>query len=128
MFLTRGVIYHEAIWDMWFSSAAGLLPLAALSAANCEPGLLDLLRHSCGKQAGSTILQQQHLFSVYVHVGANEKSFTGVCVAAAWVHESVLACTSCTRKISILHLSFSSTAIVTASLLPSLILVSRDVQ
>lgn len=128
MFLTRGVIYHEAIWDMWFSSAAGLLPVAALSAANCEPGLLELLRHSCGKQAGITILQQQHLYSVYVHVGANEKSFTGVCMAASWVNRSVLACTSCTRKISILYLSFSSTAIATGFLFPSLILVSRDMQ
>ena len=77
MFLTRGVIYHEAIWNMWFSSAAGLLPVASLSAANCEPGLLEHLRHSCGVQAGASVLQQQHLFSVYVHVGSNEKDFTG---------------------------------------------------
>lgn len=77
MFLTRGVIYHEAVWDMWLRGAAGLLPVAALSAANCEPGLLEHLRHSCGAQAGKSVLQQQHLYSVYVHVGANEKSFNG---------------------------------------------------
>ena len=77
MFLTRGIIYHEAIWRLWFSDAAGLLPVAALSAANCEPGLLEHLRHSCGTKAGESVLQQQHLYSVYVHVGANEKDFTG---------------------------------------------------
>lgn len=77
MFLTRGVIYHEAVWRLWFSDAAGLLPMAALSAANCEPGLLEHLRHSCGTKAGESMLQQQHLYSVYVHVGANEKDFTG---------------------------------------------------
>ena len=79
MFLTRGVIYHEAIWDLWFSGAAGLLPVAALAAANCEPGLLEHLRHSCGGQPGASVLQRQHLFSVYVHVGANEKGFSGAC-------------------------------------------------
>lgn len=77
MFLTRGVIYHEAVWRLWFSDAAGLLPVAALSAANCEPGLLEHLRHSCGTKAGESVLRQQHLYSVYVHVGANEKDFTG---------------------------------------------------
>ena len=78
MFLTRGVMYHEAIWDIWFSSAAGLLPVAALSAANCERGLLEHLGHSCGCQAGAGVLQQQHLFSIFVHVGANEEGFSGL--------------------------------------------------
>jgi hypothetical protein len=71
MFLTRAELYHEASWDLWFRSAAGLLPVAALQAAGCEPGLLEHLRHVCGTRAGSTLLQQQHLFSIYVHVGAN---------------------------------------------------------
>ena len=83
MFLTRGVMYHEAIWDLWFRSAAGLLPVAALSAANCEPGLLEHLGHSCGARAGGGALQQQHLFSVFVHVGANEEGFSGAQIVNA---------------------------------------------
>ena len=83
MFLTRGVMYHEAIWDLWFASAAGLLPVAALSAANCEPGLLEHLGHSCGARAGGGALQQQHLFSIFVHVGANEEGFSGL-LTATW--------------------------------------------
>ena len=38
MFLTRGVVYHEATWEVWFRSAAGLLPTAALHAADCADG------------------------------------------------------------------------------------------
>ncbi len=38
LFLTRGEIYHEATWDAWFRSAAGLLPTAALHAADCPEG------------------------------------------------------------------------------------------
>ena len=39
MFLTRGVVYHEPTWDAWFRSAAGLLPTAALHAADCAEGV-----------------------------------------------------------------------------------------
>lgn len=77
MFLTRGVLYHEATWQVWFRGVAGLLPAAALQLAGCDPGLLEHLRHSCGAKAGARLLQQQHLFSVYAHVGANEASWTG---------------------------------------------------
>lgn len=40
MFLTRGVVYHEPTWEAWFQSAAGLLPTAALHAADCDEGML----------------------------------------------------------------------------------------
>ncbi len=77
MFLTRGVLYHERTWDLWFRGAVGLLPLASLQAADCEAGLLDHLKHSCGAKSGAGLLQQQHLFSVYAHVGANEVNWKG---------------------------------------------------
>lgn len=77
MFLTRGVLYHEALWEVWFRSAAGLLPMAALQAADCEAGILEHVRHSCGAKAGASLLQQQHMYSVYVHVGANELGWKG---------------------------------------------------
>ncbi|BDA47490.1 probable glycosyltransferase BC10 at C-terminar half [Coccomyxa sp. Obi] len=77
MFLTRGALYHEATWDVWFRGAAGLLPIASLQAAECEPGLLEHLKHSCSVKSGTRVLQQQHLFSVYIHVGANEVGWSG---------------------------------------------------
>lgn len=81
MFLTRGKLYHEATWDVWFRGAAGLLPIASLQAAECEPGLLEHLKHSCGAKSGAPVLQQQHLFSVYIHVGANELGWSGGCTS-----------------------------------------------
>ena len=107
MFLTRGVMYHEAIWDLWFRSAAGLLPVAALSAANCEPGLLEHLGHSCGASAGGGALQQQHLFSVFVHVGANEEAFSGV-PAFTWNCRCTICCTAMqARRGADWHLHYS---------------------
>ena len=39
--------------------------------------LLDHLKRSCGVRAGTGVLQQQHLFNVYIHVGSNEQEFQG---------------------------------------------------
>lgn len=77
MFLTRGVLHHEAAWALWFAHARGLLPAALLRARGCEPRLLAALAGACGAAASPRLLQQQHLFSVYVHVGANDAGFPG---------------------------------------------------
>ena len=77
MFLTRGVLHHEAAWALWFAHARGLLPAALLRARGCEPRLLASLASACGAAASPRLLQQQHLFSVYVHVGANDAKFQG---------------------------------------------------
>ena len=77
MFLTRGVLHHEAAWALWFAHARGLLPKTLIRARGCEPGLLQALAAACGAAASPRLLQQQHLFSVYVHVGANDAEFVG---------------------------------------------------
>jgi hypothetical protein len=77
MFLTRGVLHHEAAWALWFAHARGLVPAAAVRARGCAPPLLAAMRGACGAAAGPRLLQQQHLFSVYVHVGANDAEFAG---------------------------------------------------
>ncbi len=77
MFLTRGVLHHEAAWALWFAAARGLVPAAAVRARGCAPPQLAALRGACGAAAGPRLLQQQHLFSVYVHVGANDAEFAG---------------------------------------------------
>ena len=38
---------------------------------------MKFLQSVCGPAAGGNVIQQQHLFNVYVHVGANEVNFTG---------------------------------------------------
>lgn len=77
MFLTRGVLHHEAAWALWFAHARGLLPRTLIRARGCEPALLQALAAACGAAASPRLLQQQHLFSVYVHIGANDAEFAG---------------------------------------------------
>ena len=86
MFLTRGVLHHEAAWALWFAHARGLLPKTLIRARGCEPGLLQALAAACGAAASPRLLQQQHLFSVYVHIGANDAEFVG---APALFHNSI---------------------------------------
>ena len=39
--------------------------------------LLEHLRRTCGARAGANVIAQQHLFTAYIHVGSNEKNWTG---------------------------------------------------
>jgi len=59
MFLTRGVLHHEAAWALWFAAARGLVPAAAVRARGCAPPQLAALRGACGAAAGPRLLQQQ---------------------------------------------------------------------
>lgn len=77
MFLTRGELHQEPVWDLWFRHAEGLIPVSALKVHGCGPTFLSHLREVCGHAAGDGPIQRQHLFNVYVHVGANEVNFTG---------------------------------------------------
>lgn len=43
----------------------------------CTADQIKFLQSVCGAAAGGNVIQQQHLFNVYVHVGANEVNFTG---------------------------------------------------
>lgn len=36
LFLSRGELFHEATWALWFRSAAGLLPAASLRNDTCS--------------------------------------------------------------------------------------------
>lgn len=78
MFLTRGDLHQEPVWDLWFRHAEGLVPVSALKVHGCSTTFISHLRGVCGHAAGDGPIQRQHLFNVYVHVGANEVNFTGV--------------------------------------------------
>ena len=39
MFLTKGELFHEASWAIWFQHAAGLYPLDRLLPATCSGDL-----------------------------------------------------------------------------------------
>ncbi|KAI3427440.1 hypothetical protein D9Q98_010355 [Chlorella vulgaris] len=77
LFLTYGELRHEAAWTRWLESAAGMLPAHTAQAAVCEEGRdYEALRRACaaevpGSSGGSSIIERQHLFSVYVHAPPN---------------------------------------------------------
>ncbi len=35
LFLSRGELFHEATWALWFRNAAGLLPMSSLRKGTC---------------------------------------------------------------------------------------------
>ncbi len=81
MFLTKGALHHEASWRLWFQHAAGLIPRTLLTpeacnatsgnvtsgCGGCLEGKLEAARQLCGPRTGRGVLQQQHLFNVYIH-------------------------------------------------------------
>ena len=79
MFLTRGDLPLEPVWERWFARAEGLLPASALRVGGCSAGALGRLRGACGAAGGpvNSPIRRQHLFNVYIHVGANDANFTG---------------------------------------------------
>lgn len=84
LFLVKGPLRHEAVWQAWFERAAGLLPAQAVSNALCAsearmPAALAACSSLAGGEAlaGQGVLHRQHLFDVYVHPHPN---FTGGCL------------------------------------------------
>ena len=49
-----------------------MLPVKAIQRVSCTAETISAAGHSCGSAGGKGPLAQQHLFSVYVHVGTNE--------------------------------------------------------
>lgn len=75
LFLTKGDLFHHNTWRLWFQSAAGALPRSAVHAATCGSGKETATRGATelctltgdGKDSAETVVDAQHLFSVYVH-------------------------------------------------------------
>ncbi|EIE20983.1 hypothetical protein COCSUDRAFT_43360 [Coccomyxa subellipsoidea C-169] len=57
---------------MWLEAVQGMLPIQALQKISCTAEAISTAGHTCGTSGGRGALQQQHLFSLYVHVGSNE--------------------------------------------------------
>lgn len=72
MFLTAGHLHHETAWRLWLKSAAGVLPSQVMWQSICQTktstasaALLEAAR-VCKRNA-TNMVDNQHLFSVYVH-------------------------------------------------------------
>lgn len=96
MFLTRGYLQHHDTWQLWLGGAQGMLPIQALQKISCTAEAISTAGHTCGTSGGRGALQQQHLFSVYVHVGAKE-NFAGISCPLMLLTLSLLFCKECPR-------------------------------
>lgn len=78
MFLTRGVLHHEATWRAWLHAASGLLPRVALQTLGCSNEDVKKVVSACTPSSGATVLAQQHLFNVLVHVSGSTPNWKGM--------------------------------------------------
>ena len=81
MILTKGELYHTSTWNLWFKFAEGHLPIAQVKGICSNPTLLEKARKACKRRetgTGEDVLANQHLFNVYIHVGANDQEFKGM--------------------------------------------------
>lgn len=84
MFLTRGPMPHEELWNRWLASAAGLVAVDCASASLCSTAPINsssssssrtnsqpsmqALKQSCTlKRTAPNAYLQQHMFSIYIH-------------------------------------------------------------
>jgi hypothetical protein len=58
MFLTRGDLHHEPVWNLWFRHAEGLLPVSALKVHGCGSSFLGHLQQVCMHLPSLTPTQQ----------------------------------------------------------------------
>jgi hypothetical protein len=84
MFLTRGALWHEAMWREWFRHAAGLVPADVIRAGNCSSEMFSTMAAWCAvKGPLENAIGAQHLYSVYVHT---QPGFEGAPSAATCHH------------------------------------------
>lgn len=81
MFLTRGPMPHEELWNRWLASAAGLVAVDCASASLCsqtqsnssrsssnpQPSMQALKQTCTLKRTAANAYLQQHMFSIYIH-------------------------------------------------------------
>lgn len=92
MFLTRGVLHHEATWTAWLHAASGLLPRASIRNLGCSHQAVKKVVSVCTPTADATVLAQQHLFNVLVHVSGSTPNWKGAC--SRILHKVVATTTS----------------------------------
>ena len=69
MFLTRGNLFHQALWREWFLSAKGVLPKEIICAQKKRDSIvaacLDI--KSDNLLSDKDIISMQYLFNIYIH-------------------------------------------------------------
>ncbi|KAK9804844.1 hypothetical protein WJX72_008462 [[Myrmecia] bisecta] len=76
MFLTPSDMPHEEFWGLWIRSAAGLVQVDCVALEVCENGRkLGELQKACLLNRRTGAVEQQHLFTLYVHTSPGHTGF-----------------------------------------------------
>jgi len=89
LFLTTGHLHHEATWKLWFKSAAGVIPLQTMAMSICKAELASQVLLSAAracKRNSTNVIDNQHLFSVYIHA---PPAFAGYHDESLWARRVV---------------------------------------
>ncbi|KAL3131147.1 hypothetical protein ABBQ38_000452 [Trebouxia sp. C0009 RCD-2024] len=81
LFLARDALPHQELWKAWLGSAAALVNTQCLRGLPCQnfgSHSWQHLQELCGssnQSSSRSVLEQQHMFSVYVHNWPNSTAF-----------------------------------------------------
>ncbi len=81
LFLARDALPHQELWKAWLGSAAGLVNTKCVKGLPCQnfgSSYWQTLQEVCGDthlNSNLTVLDRQHMFSVYVHNWPNSTAF-----------------------------------------------------
>ena len=67
LYLTRGGLFHEPTWKLWFEAAKSLVPIDPFKKAGCNSSVSAETSRYCFLDKGAGIIDQQILFNVYAH-------------------------------------------------------------
>ncbi|KAK9792478.1 hypothetical protein WJX73_003670 [Symbiochloris irregularis] len=84
LFMTRDAPHHHDMWSEWFKTAAGQLPHALVQKHGCDADALATIAAVCAVPEGVNALQQQLLYTVYIHVTLENKEFNGFANDSVW--------------------------------------------
>ena len=128
MFLTRGPMPHEELWNRWLASAAGLVAVECASASLCsqtqsnssrsssnpQPSMQALKQTCTLKRTAANAYLQQHMFSIYIHpppdfagydpssVFYNRELPASQRLVTKWGHHSTTEVGPCSSSVSVL--------------------------
>lgn len=75
MFLTRGTLFHEPTWELFFKQAEGLIPVDPFRRDACNATTATDTDKHCSLNKASGVIDRQVLFNVYVHTSPSYPGF-----------------------------------------------------
>lgn len=75
LFLTRGTLFHEPTWELFFQQAEGLVPVDPFRRTACNATTAAATKKYCSLNRAPGAVDRQVLFNVYVHTSPSFPGF-----------------------------------------------------